>query len=253
MIIAQISDTHIAHDVADKDQRIEEFRRTIADINTLDPQPDLIVHTGDITHNGLDGEYADARAVLDEAKSPVFVLAGNKDNRANLKKAFADQEYIDVSTEFVEYEINDYPLKLVIIDTVSENSNKGAFCKARVESFTRLTMNEHDKPIVVFAHHPPFEALQCPDPFQFETSESMQHLRTALSGVERLAAVFCGHVHRFDSGEVAGLLGTALPSIATELRKGVYPEWMRVRPVYQVHRFNPEVGFITETRIVDDL
>ena len=45
MIIAQISDTHIALDTADANQRIRDFERTIADINTLDPAPDVIVHT----------------------------------------------------------------------------------------------------------------------------------------------------------------------------------------------------------------
>ena len=52
MIIAQISDTHIALDSPDADQRIRDFELTIADINALDPAPDVIVHTGDIVHNG---------------------------------------------------------------------------------------------------------------------------------------------------------------------------------------------------------
>ena len=43
MIIAQISDTHIALDSADADQRIRDFELTIADINALDPAPDVIV------------------------------------------------------------------------------------------------------------------------------------------------------------------------------------------------------------------
>ena len=37
MIIAQISDTHIALDTHDADQRIEDFERTIAALNALDP------------------------------------------------------------------------------------------------------------------------------------------------------------------------------------------------------------------------
>ncbi len=52
MIIAQISDTHIALDTPDADQRMRDFASTIADINALEPQPDVIVHTGDILYNG---------------------------------------------------------------------------------------------------------------------------------------------------------------------------------------------------------
>ena len=40
--------------------RIRDFERTIADINSLDPRPDVIVHTGDIVHNGRPDEYAEA-------------------------------------------------------------------------------------------------------------------------------------------------------------------------------------------------
>ena len=52
MIIAQISDTHLTLDAPDADRRLRDFAHTIADINALDPAPDVIVHTGDIVHNG---------------------------------------------------------------------------------------------------------------------------------------------------------------------------------------------------------
>ena len=89
MIIAQISDTHVALNTRDADRRIRDFEVTIADINALDPAPDVIVHTGDIVHNGRQDEYAEAVAVLAKARAPVYVLAGNKDNRANLRNAFS--------------------------------------------------------------------------------------------------------------------------------------------------------------------
>ena len=84
MIIAQISDTHIALDSPNADHRIRDFERAIADINALDPGPDVIVHTGDIVHNGRSDEYAEAVRILAEARAPVYVIPGNKDDRANL-------------------------------------------------------------------------------------------------------------------------------------------------------------------------
>jgi Icc protein len=94
MIIAQISDTHIALDTPDADQRIRDFELTIADINALDPAPDVIVHTGDIVDNGRQDEYAQAVATLAKALALVYVLAGNKDNRANLREAFSAGGYL---------------------------------------------------------------------------------------------------------------------------------------------------------------
>jgi 3',5'-cyclic AMP phosphodiesterase CpdA len=84
MIIAQISDTHIALDTPDADQRMRDFASTVTDINALDPAPDVIVHTGDIVHNGRADEYGKAVATLAKARVPVYVMVGNKDDRANL-------------------------------------------------------------------------------------------------------------------------------------------------------------------------
>ena len=111
MIIAQISDTHIALDAPDADQRIRDFELTIADINALDPAPDVIVHTGDIVHNGRQDEYAQAVAILAKAHAPVYVLAGNKDNRANLRAAFSACGYLRADSDFIDYAVEDFPGK----------------------------------------------------------------------------------------------------------------------------------------------
>ena len=52
MIIAQITDTHLAAaNAADPvfRARAENLRECIADINGLDPMPDAVIHTGDMT------------------------------------------------------------------------------------------------------------------------------------------------------------------------------------------------------------
>jgi 3',5'-cyclic AMP phosphodiesterase CpdA len=250
MIIAQISDTHIALDTADADQRIREFERTIADINALDPAPDAIVHTGDIVHNGRQDEYAHAVATLAKARAPAYVLAGNKDNRANLREAFSARGYLEPESEFIDYAIEDYSVRLIAVDTLSSGGNRGDFCPERARRLIDLIDAETTKPIAVFAHHPPFEVTVGPDPFNFETLEAMTRLRGALQHSGRVVAVFSGHVHRAAEGHVGRIPATVVPCIATTLRKGEYPAHMNIRPVYQVHRFDPAWGFIAETRIV---
>ena len=125
MIIAQISDTHIALDTPDADQRIRDFARTIADINALDPAPDVIVHTGDIVHNGRQDEYAQAVAMLAKARAPVYVLAGNKDNRANLRAAFSACGYLAPDSDFIDYAIDDYPVRLIAVGYLELRQQQG--------------------------------------------------------------------------------------------------------------------------------
>ena len=107
MIIAQISDTHLTLDTPDADQKIRDFALTVADINALDPAPDVIVHTGDIVHNGREDEYAQAVATLAKVRVPVFALAGNRDNRTNLRAAFSPRGYFVRASDFIAYSVED--------------------------------------------------------------------------------------------------------------------------------------------------
>jgi 3',5'-cyclic AMP phosphodiesterase CpdA len=250
MIIAQISDTHIALDASDADRRIRDFERTIADINALDPGPDVIVHTGDIVHNGRPDEYAEAVRIFAAARAPVYVIPGNKDDRKNLWAAFSRRGNPQPDSSFVEYAVEDYPVRLIAVDTLNPGSNKGDFCPERAKRLLERIDTDTRKPIAVLAHHPPFEVIVGPDPFNFETLDTMDRLRQALQHSGRVIAVFSGHVHRGTAGHVGSIPAIVVPCIATTLRKGEYPAPMKTCPVYYVHRFEPSWGFVTEARIV---
>jgi 3',5'-cyclic-AMP phosphodiesterase len=250
MIIAQISDTHIALDSPDAHQRIQDFELTIADINALDPRPDVIVHTGDIVHNGRRDEYVQSMAILAKARAPVYVLAGNKDDRLRLREAFAGSGYLSPYSDFIQYVIEHFPVRLIALDTLSSLSNKGDFCNERVGRLIDLIDAETTKPIAVFTHHPPFEVDAGPERLHFETPETMSRLRWALQHSGRVVRVFSGHVHRAAAGRVGTISATVMPCIATTLRRGEYPDPMKIRPVYHIHRFDPVWGFVTETRVV---
>jgi Icc protein len=251
MIIAQISDTHLAFDAPDAERRIDELASTITDINALDPPADVIVHSGDIVHNGRQDEYAQARALLAKARAPVYVLPGNKDDRANLRAAFFARGYLAPIYEFIDYAVEDFPVRLIVLDTLKPRGNRGEFRPEQVRRLLELIDAERTKPIAVFTHHPPFEVTVGPDRFHFEDAASMARLREALQHSGRVIAVFSGHVHRAAAGQVGNIPASVVPCIATTLRKGDYPPPMKTRPVYDLHRYDPAWGFVTESRIVE--
>jgi hypothetical protein len=115
-------------------------------------------------------------ATLAKARAPVYVLAGNKDNRANLREAFSACGYLAPDSDFVHYAIDDYPVRLIALDTLSSGSNKGDFCRERVRLLIDLIDGEGTKPIAVFTHHPPFEVTVGPDPLHFKTRDIMSGL-----------------------------------------------------------------------------
>ena len=250
MIIAQISDTHITLDPPEADHRIQDFESAVCDINTLDPAPDLIVHTGDIVHSGLREEYARAIEILSRANAPVYGTVGNKDSRVHMREAFYDYGYFSPNSEFVDYSIDGFPVKLIVLDTLHTDSNKGDFCKKRLQHLIKMTDSEPPKPIAVFMHHPPCKITVGPDLFHFENPNAMAELRKTLLRSGRVISVFCGHVHRSTAGHLEDIQVTVMSAVATSLRRGEYPDQMRARPTYNIHRFDEDWGFVTETRIV---
>lgn len=252
MIIAQISDTHLALDTPDADQRILDFERTISDINALDPPPDIVIHTGDIVQNGRPDEYVRAAEILEKAKVPVYVMVGNKDDRAKLRKTFSSAEYLTSDNEFVAYSIEDFAVRLVVLDTLNPGSNKGNFCEERIADLVKMIEADPTKPTAVFAHHPPFLVPEGPEPLHFESIEIMERFRRMLQRSTSIISIFCGHVHRGVAGFVGNIPVLVMPSIATTLRKGDYPPELAACPVYHLHRFEADWGFSTELRVVED-
>jgi 3',5'-cyclic-AMP phosphodiesterase len=167
-----------------------------------------------------------------------------------LREVFSAGGYLAADSDFIDYAVEHFPVRLIAVDTLSPGSNKGDFCLARARRLIGLIDADARKPIAVIAHHPPFEVPVGPDPVNFATPETMARLRQALQHSGRVAAVFSGHVHRGTAGRIGSIPATVMPSIATTLRKGDYPAHMKTCPVYHIHRFDPAWGFATETRIV---
>jgi 3',5'-cyclic-AMP phosphodiesterase len=250
MIIAQITDTHIARDVPDAERRATDLERTIADINALDPPADAVIHTGDIVHGGRAEDYARAAALLRGVRAPLFVAAGNRDDRENLRQAFSAWACRAPGEGCLDYTVENFPLRLMAVDTLSSVSNKGDFDPERARHLTELIDAERTKPIVAFMHHPPFVVPVGPDPLNFITPDALRILQQTLARSGRVAAVFCGHVHRSTCGRIGEIPVVVAPCTATTLRKGDYPPRMQGRPVYHLHRLDFDGELITEVRMV---
>jgi len=250
MIIAQISDTHIALDAEDTDQRIQDFNTVITDINALVPQPDLIIHTGDIVHNGRQDEYAKAIDILSKAKAPVYAIVGNKDNRTHMREAFANFGFLSTQSNFIDYIVDDFPINLIMLDTLCPDSNLGDFCQDRLNHLDEMINRGMQKPVAIFMHHPPCEIYVGPNLIHFKNPDNMLELCKVLQQADNVISIFSGHVHRSTIGRVDDIPVTVMTAVATTLRWGEYSNQMRLHPTYYIHRFDKNFGFVTETRIV---
>ena len=121
MLIAQISDTHIKSQGRLAYGRVDTegmLRNCIAHVQALQPQPDVVVVTGDLVDFGLAEEYALLSDCLAPLVQPILLIAGNHDERQNLRKAFPGERwaYLHQHNEFVQYAITLGELRFIGLD-----------------------------------------------------------------------------------------------------------------------------------------
>jgi len=231
MRIVHISDSHIS--LAQPD-RANDLQACVDLINASAEQVDAVVHTGDVAHEAAAEEYTIAKQCLEQLQAPYFVMVGNKDKREAMSDAFLDNKRMQLHSGFVQYMIDRFPVRLIMLDTLSEASNKGRFCQARLKHLQAM-LESDDKPVSLFMHHSPFEVSAIPDPYQFEDWSEVDALADMLNNYDHVTGIYCGHIHRTIMGRLNGLQVSAISCMATDLRKGKMSDAERAAPMVMTH------------------
>ena len=253
MIIAQISDSHILlphQDTSAWQRRAEDLESCIQHINALQTAPALIVHTGDLAHNGTAAHYAMVRELLAPARAPLLPVVGNRDDRAHLLDAFHADGYFDHHFPFVQYAFDSNDISLVAIDTRSDISPRGNICKTRLAHLDSMLKARAERDVIIIMHHPPVPISALKKPFQFETEESAHALVTLLNSHQCVKRILCGHTHRSDFFNAGAIPASSAPSVATQIRVGKYPTTMIKKPVYHLHDVAAGGVFDTSSQVV---
>ena len=248
MLIAQISDTHLLPKSSTEPAaklRAGCLRRCVADINRQ--RPDAVIFTGDTVQHGAPEEYGYLRELLEPLQAPLYLVPGNRDDKDALRAAFDDHAHLPVSGGFLNYEIEDYPVRLVAIDSTLPAERKGVFCADRQARLDRVLSEQPDRPTLLFIHHPPFDVG---DHYVdgYRHPEEATGLADIVGRHSQVVALLCGHVHWPVQTRWAGTEVRIMPSVAVDVRKGVDETEARQRPIYMLHRVSGEAGIRSEPR-----
>lgn len=212
MLIAQITDLHTGWRSEGPELKVDTqagVARAVDHLNGLDPHPDLVLATGDLTRDGAVEEYAALRAELERLAMPSYLLVGNHDDRDNLRRVFADHAYLPAEG-FLHYAIEDWPLRIVALDTQIPGETSGLLCRERLDWFAATLAAAPERPTLVALHHPPF-ATGIPffDEIGLDGGAAMGEIVARHPQVE---TVLCGHVHREVTRRWQGTVVTVTPS-----------------------------------------
>ncbi len=260
MLFCQISDTHIKADRKLAYRKVDTagmLETCVTAVLRLKPQPDAVLITGDLVDMGTEAEYALLAGLIaplaEVGKLPLYLIPGNHDEREALRRSFPTHTYLRQWQPFAQYAIDDYPVRIVALDTVVPGKGGGLLCAERLDWLDRTLAAAPAKPTVIIMHHPPFvTGIGHMDRVGLQGSDALETVVKRHPQVERL---LCGHLHRSIQARFAGTSASTCPSpahqIALDLATPSPDNFVMEPPGYQLHWWNGK-QLVTHTAVLGD-
>jgi Icc protein len=257
VLICQLTDLHVrpfgiaCNRVSETNMMTERALRAVA---AFSPRPDVVLITGDLTECGRPDEYDMVAEMIDRAvKMPVYVIPGNHDRREVLRKKLSHLPGISSDPHFIQYVIEDYPVRLVMLDSVVPGAGHGLLCEDRLNFLDATLAARPDKPTIVALHHPPFVCgIGHMDSINLRNADAFTAVIARHRQVER---ILCGHHHRPVVARVAHAIATIAPSVSHQVEMTLDPDepgaMVLEPPAFQLHRWTPAEGIVSHTVLVE--
>lgn len=214
MLIAQVTDLHLGFQPDDPAElNRQRLDAVLAALLALNPRPDLLLATGDLSEHGSIASYQTLQAIAQALPFPVLFALGNHDKRANFRAVFAD---VPVSAcGRVQYAVTHGPLRFVVLDTLLDDHHGGALDDGQA-AWLDATLCADNRPTILVLHHPPIETG---NGWMTEDIDApwVQRLAAVVRRHPHIIRMVAGHLHR---AIVTGWHGTTLavcPSTAPQV------------------------------------
>lgn len=256
-LLAQVTDMHIkaggklSYRVVDTEGSLA---RCVAHLLKIPQRPDAVLFTGDLTDFGRADEYENLRALLAPLPMPVFLMPGNHDNPEVMRMAFPGHAYLRQRPGRVDYVIDDFPVRLVALDSTVPQESSGALHPAQLEWLDETLAAAPTKPTVVALHHPPFwTGIGHMDRVGLANPHALEAVIGRHPQVERVVS---GHLHRAIVARFGGTIASTCPSpahqVALDLADDARSRFMMEPPGFQLHLWREGAALITHTAAIDD-
>ena len=151
MLLCQISDPHIvcegelAYGRVDTGQMLERCVRKILALPRL---PDAVVATGDSNRSRQRRGIRAAGRASPRCECRFIWPSAITTIRALCRSVFPQHTYLAGEDGFVQYAVDDFDVRLVVLDTTVPGAPGGELCARRLQWLDR-TLGESDRPTII--------------------------------------------------------------------------------------------------------
>lgn len=264
-LLVQLSDTHIRLPGQLAYRRVDTsafLERAVAAVLRL-PQPaDAVVVTGDLTDFGRLAEYEQLRALLAPLSCPVYLMPGNHDDPAEMRRAFPQHAYLAQRTADdpgagIDFAVDLGGWRLVALDSSVTKAPHGEIDDGQLAWLAATLAQAPTTPTVLALHHPPF-ATRIGHMDDIGLRHGGEALAAIVRGHRQVERVISGHLHRSIQARWAGTVAMTSPStahqVALDLAADAASAFVMEPPGFLIHAFTgtgPIVSHLAFTAAFD--
>lgn len=245
--VLQLTDLHLFAEPTGLFNRIntrDSFIRVVAHIQRHYGNPDAVVITGDLAHDGEPATYRFIAAALKTLEAPVYFVLGNHDHPANAQHSYpmdpvtTDRHCVLGNWQMILLDSNHRPVS---------GSYEGEVSAAELRRIGELTEQYPDKWTLIAMHH------NLPDHDDRGVALEVRNHRQVMQHLERqpnIKLVLSGHVHQEFAVVQNGICYLSTPSTGYQSKsksgqitgEAAGYRWLKL---YRNGRFETDVRRIT--------
>ena len=255
MLIAHISDLHFLPEGTLAFGRVDTagcLERAISHLNALEPAPDMVLITGDLTNDGDAAVWTALMDRLGRVQAPVCAVPGNHDGRELMRRAFAHLELFPDEGPLC-FAIDLGPLRLIGLDSLIEGEPGGRLGAEQIAWLEARLAQVPGKPAMVALHHPPFRTgIDHMDAMMLEDGDALAEV---IGRHPQVVRVLCGHVHRSVQCLFAGTIAQICPNVAHAVQltlSGAPSRWVMEPPAMLLHEWRDGQGLVSHVDFIGE-
>jgi len=213
--ILHLTDTHLHADPDFNHMGVntrQSLHAVLDHVHAGKHKPDIILITGDLTHDETAAGYRQLRLILDALDAPVYVLPGNHDDPALISDELCSPKISNQACIVLDQ------WQIIMLDSSIRGSESGELNPSQLDLLRHYLAHHPDLYTMVCLHHQPIPVgSQWLDTMQINNSEQLMQL---IAPHPQVKAVLWGHVHQAFERLLGGIHWLASPATCRQFLPG---------------------------------
>jgi 3',5'-cyclic-AMP phosphodiesterase len=212
IVIAQLTDTHLFADEALTMRgfaTVRSFQAVLEQVRQLQPQPDLLLLTGDLSQDETIASYEQLRDRVTPLGIPAYWIPGNHD------QSLSDMQQI-LSTELIspQKSFQAGGWQFILLNSMLHQQVQGELTAEALETLEQQLYYAADRPTLIALHHPPLAIASA-----WMDAIGLQNREALFAVIDRhpqVKLVVFGHIHQAFDRSRQGVRYLGAPSTCVQ-------------------------------------